>query len=152
MLLVSAFPIPNSAFHLFSDMLKPNFQQPRHMFIIQGIIYHLAIPAAFYQGQVFQSTELMGYGRLTQSGKGRQITHAHLTASQHHDDFKPVGISQYFLGERQSLQFAFRYNFLTSSLHPVQVHNPHPAAVFFKKFGPWSSHKTSWIYESLFIY
>ncbi len=45
--------IPPSAFHLLPDMLQTDLQQPRHMFIIQGIINNLAVTAAFNQSQVF---------------------------------------------------------------------------------------------------
>jgi hypothetical protein len=62
MLIFSTFRNPNSAFHLFSSMLQADFQQSRHVLIIQGIINNLPVPAAFNQSQIFQAAQLMGYG------------------------------------------------------------------------------------------
>jgi hypothetical protein len=40
-------------------MLDTQIQQPGHMIIVQRIINNLPIPAAFYEGQIFQPPELM---------------------------------------------------------------------------------------------
>jgi hypothetical protein len=79
---------------VFTNMHQPLIKNHLHMFIVQRIIDHLAVPPVLDQFGLPQGPKLMGNGRFGHPQQRRNVTDTHLGMKEGADDPYPGGIAE----------------------------------------------------------